>query len=100
MVDADLGSGNPCGSAAAQCGKIDLLYGQSSLAAPPPRSAVRLRLTVESLKLLGGSASIFEAQPQKEYRSERRKGAAFPHCAAAEPRGVFLLNRYAPGSKR
>src|SRR6266536_1310692 len=53
-----------CGSAAAQCGKA-LPYRQLS------KNDWRLRLPSE-------------AQPQKK-KEERRKGAAFPHCAAAQP---------------
>jgi len=37
------------------------------IAALPPHSAVRLRLTVESFKFIGGYASnSFEAQPQRK----------------------------------
>src|SRR6266511_1768093 len=53
-----------CGFAAAQCGKA-LPYRQLS------KNDWRLRLPSE-------------AQPQKK-KEERRKGAAFPHCAAAQP---------------
>jgi hypothetical protein len=53
-------------------------------AALPPHSAVRLRLTAESLKSTGGYASDHEAEPH-ERTNRARKGEAFPHCAAAKP---------------
>jgi hypothetical protein len=53
-------------------------FTQSTSAALPPHSAVRLCLTAKHLRLTGGYASQFEAQPQKKKRqaSERRSLSA------------------------
>lgn len=70
------------------------LPGRLAVAALPPRCAVRLCLTVESLNLIREAAPpISEAQPQREFERCCRKGKAFPHIPAAEPqeRGASLL---------
>ena len=58
---------------------------EPAAAALPPHSAVRLGLTVAA------SSKGFEAMPPNMRHSltinhlARRKGRAFPHCAAAKP---------------
>jgi len=61
------------------------LAAQPAAAALPPHRAVRLCLTGKLSKNDWGLRLPSEAQPQKK-KEERRKGAAFPHCAAAQPR--------------
>src|SRR6266545_1321932 len=65
---------------------------QLTSAALPPHSAVRLCLTVNSPKNDLRLRLPIEAQPQKK-KSKRRKGGAFPHCAAAEPHWFIELGR-------
>jgi hypothetical protein len=71
-------------------GKRKIIAGRSTpvqlaVAALPPHSAVRLRLTVtDTSELEAMPQNLQEAQPRRTYKAFR-KGIAFPHGAAAKP---------------
>ncbi|MFN2491659.1 MAG: methyltransferase domain-containing protein [Pyrinomonadaceae bacterium] len=59
--------------------------GCASVAASPPCSAERLRLSVSANRPRRLCLRRLEAQPRVT-KAHARKGRAFPHCTAAEPR--------------
>ncbi len=69
------------------------LIWKAGYAAPPQDSAVSPGLTVQGLFLFSFILRL-SLRMKILRKSPSRKGAAFPHCAAAEPRTQLLLKRW------